>query len=448
MSQKLRRQKDLIRRKTSEYIEATTQDYAKYLEGSPTYITYYRLDDIATKQDSSLENVHSLTGSNTPNKYQKINDVVIYGVDALDISNEINEKGLQSMVNGEFIMLPDTIKPYPGDFFTFDYEGISDHLFRIDEVQFDRASPKKFYRLSYALYPNNADEIFNNISDDYVLNYDAIGGSVATVIKKASQETAERAKDLVDSLINKFTELYYDEDLDVFALDTINLFSDSESEKLHIWSPYLQKFLHDNKVLEKYNREILEEFYIVDINERSNPDFFKDKAYRESFFRKIETQDPNLTFQNSLMGVVMNYDMNKIRNLPFFHTQEDYRIGRVFDGNEFYFESFHILNQNYYETFETLPETHKFIDNSELNANESSIAVGDVIYRVNPTSRIIPEDVFLSTESTYSQIGFNNLIPISVSDIVAGEQYIIVKLGDTNFSRIGAVPDSSGKINE
>lgn len=410
MSSKLRRQKDLIRRKTSEYIEATTQDYAKYLEGSPTYITYYRLDDIATKQDSSLENVHSLTGPNTPNKYQKINDVVIYGVDAMDISNELNEKGLESMVSGEFIMLPDTIKPYPGDFFTFDYEGISDHLFRVDEVQFDRASPRKFYRLSYALYPDNADEIFNNISDDYVLNYDAVGGSIATVVKKASQETAERAKDLVDSLINKFAELFYDEDLDVFALETINLFPDAENQKLHIWSPYLQKFLHDNKILEKYNREILEEFYIVDINERSNPDFFKDLAYRQSLFRKVETQDSALTFQNSLMGVVMGYNMNQIRNLPFFHTQEDYRFARPHDGNEFYFEAFHILNQEYYNTFETLPETHKFVDSSELNANEASIAVGDVIYRVNATSRIIPEDVFLATDTTYFSISFNSLM--------------------------------------
>jgi hypothetical protein len=359
MAEKLRRQKDLIRRKTSEYIEATTKDYAKYLEGSPTYITYYRLDDIATKQDSSLENVHSLTGPNTPNKYQKITDVVIYGVDAMDIQNEINEKGLESLVNGEFIILPDTIKPYPGDFFTFDYEGISDHLFRINDVQFDRASVRKFYRVGYGLYPNNAEDIFDNISGDYVLNYDAIGGDTVTVIQKASQETAERAKDLVDTMIQKYTELFYNEDLDNFIFETANFSSETEGAKLNIWSPYLQKFIHNNKVLQHYNREILQEFYIVDINERSNPDFFKDKAYRESLFRKVETQNSALTFEDSLMGVIMNYEIDKIRNLPFFHSGEDYRVGRVFDGNEFYFEAFHILNQNYYDSLDKLDDMYK-----------------------------------------------------------------------------------------
>lgn len=420
MSNKLRRQKDLIGRRTSEYIEATTTSYTKYLEGSPTYITYYRLDDIATKQDSSLENVHSLTGANTPNKYQKIVDVVVYGVDAMDIQNEINEKGLESMVTGDFIMLPDSIKPYPGDFFTFDYDGLRDHLFRVEDVQFDRASPKKFYRISYDLYPENVDDVFENISGDFVFNYDAMGGELAGVVSKASHKLGEKAKDVVDDLIEKFTSLFYNEDLDIFAFEGPNMFNTTDKNQLHIWSPYLQKFLHDNKVLEHFNREILTEFYIIDINQRSNPEFFNDKGYIDSIFRKVETQNPVLTFENSFMGVLRNFDINQTRNLPFFHSGEPYRVGRVYDGNESYLESFHILNQNYWQPFWELDSKYKFSSTNELSERSDDFKNGDVIYWLSEDSPIIPKDVFLVGDNYFS-ISFNSLM----RDLAGTKAYLV-----------------------
>jgi len=399
MSDKIRRQKDLIGRRTESYVQATTEAYAKYFEGSPTYITYYRLDDIATKQDGSLENVHSLLGKNSPNKYQKIEDVVAYGVDALDIMNEINEKGLQSIITGELVLLPDTIQPYPGDFFVFDTEGMEEHLFRVDTVQFDKASPKKFYRLGYAIYPDNADLVFGNLTTDtqgneitYVMNYDNIGTSGGqAVITKASAVNADSAKKLTDGLIDKFANLFYDDEMDSFVFRTIN---HETGDDLAIWSPYLQRFLHDNKVLQKNSREILTEFYINDINQRTNPEFFNDLAYRNSIFREVEIQDPNLTFQNSLMSVVLVHDLKGTRNLPFFHSSIDYKFSNVFKDNSFFFEAFHILEQEYWQTFESLEAHHKFLNNDDLVDNEALINDGDILYQVSPNSEIVPIDVY------------------------------------------------------
>jgi hypothetical protein len=399
MSDKIRRAKDLIGRRTENYVQATTQAYAKYFEGSPVYITYYRLDDIATKQDSSLENVHSLVGKNSPNKYQKIEDVVIYGVDVLDIMNEINEKGLQSLISGDFVLLPDTIQPYPGDFFVFDMEGMREHLFRVDAVQFDRATPKKFYRVSYAIYPDNADIVFGNLVTDaqgkemtYVMNYDNIGiAGGQAVITKTAAVNAESAKKLVDGLIDKFANLFYDEDMDTFVFMTTNY---EKAIDMAIWSPYLQKFLHNNKVLQKFNREILTEFYINDIGQRSNPDFFRDLGYRNSIFRKIETQDKRLSFENSFMSVLKLFNLKDTRNLPFFHSTLDYKLADVHSDNSFFFEAFHILEQEYHQTFESHPITHKFIAEDDISDNESAINDGDILYQVSTISAFVPIDVY------------------------------------------------------
>ena len=154
MADKLRRAKDIIKKNVTSYLNATTNSqYLLYFEGSPTYITYYQLDSTASLMDAGLEAVNSLIGANTPKKYKKIFEVPIYGVDALDVSNELSERGLEAMVNGEFMMLPNTVRPYPGDFFTFEYEGLEPHLFKINDVQYDKITPEKYFRCLYSLYP-------------------------------------------------------------------------------------------------------------------------------------------------------------------------------------------------------------------------------------------------------------------------------------------------------
>ena len=43
MADRIRRQRDIIKNRTSAYLDAATKDYTQYLEGSPTYLVYYQL---------------------------------------------------------------------------------------------------------------------------------------------------------------------------------------------------------------------------------------------------------------------------------------------------------------------------------------------------------------------------------------------------------------------
>ena len=139
-----------------------------------------------------------------------------------------------------------------------------DHIFRIDDVQFDRATAKKFYRVSFAIYPDAPD--FTNINTDgYVMEYSNIGGQEVTILKKTDAVHAEKLKLLVDGLIDKYVKSYYDEDMDCFTFTTAD---PTIGESISIWSAYLQKFMKDNNVLSKYKRSLLEEIYITDISER------------------------------------------------------------------------------------------------------------------------------------------------------------------------------------
>jgi len=79
--------------------------------------------------------------------------------------------------------------------------------------------------------------------------------------------------------------------------------------------------------MKRYRKEILEEIYVREISEDTNPQFMSDYAYEESLFRKVELQEP-LDIKDSLM-FVSHYDLKNTRNLQFFHSDKEYRLMSV-----------------------------------------------------------------------------------------------------------------------
>jgi hypothetical protein len=380
MADKTRRQKDLISRTVDRFKETTSVDYARYFEGSPTYITYYQLDDLATQQDTALENVHSLMGNSSPNKYKKIQDVVIYGVDALSISNEINDRGLESLISGDFVLLPDSIRPYPGDFFVFDENDLQEHIFRVNDVQYDKASPKKFFRCLFALYPDNAGLIFDNVIEDYVLDYQNKSGENYAVVKKADAVVSDKIKLMVDSIIDRYRTLFYDEDMDTFVCNTGSEF---------LWNPYIQKFVHDTGILTKYEEKFMEEIYINNIEENLNPAIFSDQAYYNSIYTRVLKELP-LTFTNSFLSYEEIYDLKQTRNLPFFHGTMKYVPILVHKDNLSYFNNFHLLYQDKSSMFKNYPDELKFATGSEVDV--TSLEVGTIFYELDSSG--LPMDIY------------------------------------------------------
>lgn len=401
MADKLRRQKDVIKKALSSYLNATTSGkYLTYFEGSPTYITYYQLDSMASLEDIGLETVNSLVGKNTPNKYKRIFSVPVWGVDALDVSNELSERGLQATVNGELLFLPNSIRPYPGDFFVFEYEGLEDHLFRIQDVQYDKLTPEKFYRCQYALYQNNTDEIFDNVCEDYECQYDSTNNTI-TITKSSDIAKQEESQNLVDGLIEKYDSLFYDEESDTFICRNKNSNENGE----YYWSPYLQHFLHETKALDPYNSEIMTEIYINDINEIDNGNIYSEEAYRNSLFRSIQIQDKEMNFDMNFL-CVSDYNLKCTRNLPFFMSPLQFKlvtpiVRKSPDDPTAYLNAFPIFFTKNFQLFKDVDHYHKIHELDELHiANiEPYIKNGDLIYEcrrheLEPTKILMAIETF------------------------------------------------------
>ena len=339
MSEKIRRQKDIIKNSTQSYLEAT-KAYQNYFDGSsPIEITYYQIADEASRTDTSLEDTREVIGTESSIYYNRIKHVRIYGTSPLDINNQLTQRGLESFITGDFVMTPDlNINPRSGEFFAFEDENmkeLSTHLFIITDVQYDRATSQKFYKCSYKLYPADTDNIFSHVVGKYVYDPNGIGNSNGVGDSVLVTEEAEANKNailtLTDGLIDKFEELFYDEGMDTFVYQ--KALDNSGSNFEYYWSPYICHFIYKNKILEKTQRDFLTEIYVQDINEREYPAIYSEKGYRTSIFHAVEVEDLGVLDSNVIYGTLMEvsaYDLNKPLNLPFFTTAEKFHLLDVY----------------------------------------------------------------------------------------------------------------------
>jgi len=422
----LRRAKDITTRNNKNVAKMVLQDYPDWQQQAPVYITYYQVNDPASYQDYNLETTHSLVGGSSSLKYNKIFDVPLYGVDALDISNEVGERGYDSLVSGNGFFLPETIEPRSGEFFVFDIEGLEDHLFQITDVQMSHATAYKYYQIQYKLYPENVDGIFNNVSEDYTLIYDNLNsgatgattaGTASGIVKKTSALQADSAKLLVDQMIKDYVKDYFDDEVNYFIYRT-----EIDNQPAYLWCGYLNHFLCKNHVINYYNKTIMSDIYLLDIDnwENANAKIYKELIYRKSLFKAVENQNNCCTFDTSFLQVTS--DVLRTRNLPFFASNGPYKLMDI--GNRNPGESVNmwsLLTGDEFHSFGKDDEWHRLTperynilltDDSLITNDEDmriktelerNIKIGDSIYILgsgSPTELEYPKEAYYIYPST------------------------------------------------
>lgn len=177
--------------------------------------------------------------------------------------------------------------------------------------------------------------------------------------------------------------------------------------------PYIQKFIHDNKVVKKTDKKVMTEIYVQDVFEgSSNKLYFTNSAYKNSIFYKVQTQDDSLTFANSFAATSPRA-LNTSKNLPFFNSDYIYNYVGLYDSNkDFYIDSFHVL----YETPESklikLDPKYKItnIDNTlEFEYDDVIYQMKDDIEPINVFKRIDP------TDNNFYQVGLDQLEKIALT---------------------------------
>jgi hypothetical protein len=277
-----------------------TYDYSRFIEGSPTFVTYYSKDILASTEDVTLGGITELVGTESPIKYNKIENFPLYGIDsALLPALEFDEQdGLNTTIEGEAIILPSTIKPLPNDYFVIGYY-TDVYMFKISNVETDWTGNRNLYKVSYYLSGDKAQTLEERqVTENYKVVYENIGKEAKSVIKESDFLLLEKIDDGYDRLVKFYTKFYYNKSYNTFLYKDI------------LYDNLLMDFINKNSLFIK-TRTFLKNIKIEPLLKIDMDDFFN---YDGSLFNAVEEKSKEQLLDFKFYSTYIN-DRTSIFNL-------------------------------------------------------------------------------------------------------------------------------------
>lgn len=290
--------------------------YYIFSDKKPTKVTYYsqNVEKSTLDEASGLYGAH--VGRDSPFKFNKINDFLLYGLAKINVDLDVGDFGTESSpINGDCIILPNTITPRPGDFFAVPYikETV---LFKVNRVNHDTLdSGANIYTLEYTLELTDAlDNIEAQVEKTFNFLVSNTGTDFKTIIQDCEYNLIDQLEALIENLIVKFSNTFFDPRLQTFIFN---------HDGWLMYDPFLIEFLRRNNVL-----SFGEEYVHVAHAAATNRTFGMD--YLQTFFHCLE--NPN---QDVKCKIIATADMIQDPNSLFATRLEDYYWVRHVDNTPF-----------------------------------------------------------------------------------------------------------------
>ena len=250
-------EKLLINNNIFKYEEKLNSQYTRFLESTPTYVTYYNINTVETTVDLGFSNVEKILGNGSPIKYSEIKNLPVYGMEAIQLNIDEADEGLTcSYDNGELIILPDTIRPYPDDFFILEHKG-HDFLFRVTGVDNDTIKSNNFYKITFTIKyvtPEESAKILKQVTDKYTCVVENIGTEDRCIIEDDYLELLNRMKELYKEISERYKLFFYRKKYNAFV------WIDPQNTSLGIYDRYVNMFIQKHGLF--YDNETHRTIYL------------------------------------------------------------------------------------------------------------------------------------------------------------------------------------------
>lgn len=320
--------------------------YYIFTDKKPTAVTYYNINKSKSTLDEALKIEYSRLGEDAPLRFNRINNFFIYGLERIMTSLETGEYGLEATaIEGDVYVLPNTIQPYPNDYFTIDYLK-QKLLFKIINVTFDTIeNDANFWKISYRLDRLEDVDILDQIVDDYEMIINNVGTDFKSIIKKSDYNLIDNLEAAINRLKEYYNSLFYNNRVQTYTF--IN-------KGKNFYDPYMIEFLMQHKLLTDTGSN-----YIHIAHQTILPKNFK-LEYDKTFFRFIEIPDlsktePRHTSQAKYIDQMMSI---------FSDRAEDYFEIYYIDENSIINYSEYIIENFSYELIDNIFNNKRF-DNGD-----------------------------------------------------------------------------------
>lgn len=229
------------------YEDRLNSPISRFLDKSPTFVTYYHINYQETTLDGGYRHVEELIGEDSPIKFQKIENFPLYGIEGIILNLQETDQGLDSDYSGEAVLLPNTIKPFPNDFFMISYLQDS-YIFRVTEINYDNIRPDNFYKINFRLEFLDTDkqrEMENQVHEEFECILENIGTENTCLIKKEMLGLMEDINSMYNDMLSTYKTIFYSE--------RYNCFLCAELNGNKIYDPLQSIFFNKHKLLVKKN---------------------------------------------------------------------------------------------------------------------------------------------------------------------------------------------------
>lgn len=248
-------EKLLVNNNIFKYEDKLNSAFTRFLETTPTYVTYYNINSVESTVDLGFSNVDKILGSESPIRYSEVKNLPIYGMEAIQLDIDESDEGMDSSYDGELIILPDTITPYPDDFFILEHKGYN-FLFRVTSVNYDTIKSNNFYKISFTIkYVTEEDskKILNQVTEKFTCIVGNIGTEDRCIIEDGVYELLQRMKYLYSEICERYKMFFYNKKYNVI------MYYDAE-EMLGIYDRYVNMFIQKHGLF--YDKETHRAIYL------------------------------------------------------------------------------------------------------------------------------------------------------------------------------------------
>lgn len=245
--------------------------YSKFLDKNPIFVTYYHICNTLTRVDVGTGGYESELGPKSPIKFNKILQFPVYNIPEIRPDVVWDETGYDIDLDlSDITILPNTIKPTPGDYFLLDFPGIKQYLFRVNSFRYNTIQSNDFYTIDCDIKHIGTDleekYVSMNIADEYQTVFDNIGTQDRCFVRTTDISYLNNIVDLYYKLRDWYKAAFYKPDLNTFTCPI----GYNTGTLMYVCDPFLESFINKSHM---YYDENVEDTIILTLNTLTNVKF-------------------------------------------------------------------------------------------------------------------------------------------------------------------------------
>ena len=306
MGKIIKREKDIFINRIQDHLTKSTEDYSRFFEGRPVFVTYYSRNRYTSTVDGTLETTLDDVGIDSPNRYDKIDNLPLYSISGIDISEDMDDFGMETNYEGDATCIPSLIRPLEGDFFCF--PEFSDILYKVTSVLNDKISGKQFYKIGFSIANNTISDINKQVEKELEVDYDLIGKKDTTaILEKKDAAILKDICEVSNALRDFYRENFYNEGLNYIHI---------KISGIECYDDFLTLFISKHKLLQSLDiKDSYESLFIYPIqNDKDYDNIYLGRNYNNTLYYALEISD---TKKFTMNKYTLHNNTNQLNELAY-----------------------------------------------------------------------------------------------------------------------------------